>query len=136
MESESSNHERRTCLPWGLLRFATRMPWYFRVLQFNIVLEAYPPNPFVSSHSQFSDFSRLEQETLSMVNCDMNNILWNMEKIRFRLLSVQMFHFEGTERLRNPCPDRREGSLRFLPAGKTTQRELTLYEFDKERIIF
>ena len=48
---ESSRLDNRTNFPAGFSNLATNKPWYLLVWQFMTVDEAYPPIPFVSSHS-------------------------------------------------------------------------------------
>src|SRR5258707_960005 len=64
MTTVSSSFESRTIRPVGGLVAATRRPWYRRVLIPEIVEEANPPRPLVSSHSRLDASAKLPQTSL------------------------------------------------------------------------
>src|SRR3989304_2598646 len=49
--TSSSSFDKQTVRFPGGCNAATSKPWYFRVLMPSTVLDAYPPSPFVKSHS-------------------------------------------------------------------------------------
>lgn len=63
----SSSLARSTCRSTGGLRAATSRPWYLRVFKPETVDEAYPPKPFVTSHSVFIPVSMFERVLWSRV---------------------------------------------------------------------